>query len=184
MRCAFTYEMRLCRHPPFPTRAAGQICTSTSDCFYFPGCFAECVNQRCQCRQPYSAMPEPPEITYIPDSEAALEVAETVAGLEVAGDFFNLYRAMHPDAQAIIPQAAVVDWYQQEFTYVGEPAPRAVKVRFISWTWEVTGQTFSETAEVVLRQQVPDGTVVRDEVCLVEDQYCNSGGLSDGTELS
>jgi hypothetical protein len=175
MRCAFQYESSLCRLPPFPTRAAGQSCTSDSDCFYWPGCSAQCVNQRCKCTVFTAEMPEPPDITYIPDSEAALAVAAMVAGLEVSGDFFNLYRAMHPDAQAIIPQEAVVGWYQHDFTHVGEPAPRAVKVRFVSWTWQVTGQTYPETAEVVLRQQVPDGTVVRDEIRLVKDSLGNWG---------
>ena len=113
-----------------------------------------------------------------------MAAAETIAALEVAGDFYDLYRAMHPDAQAIIPREAMVGWYQHEFTHVGEPAPRAVKVRFISWTWEVTGQTYPETAEVVLRQQLPDGTVVRDEIRLVKDQFGNWGGFSVGTELS
>jgi hypothetical protein len=120
-------------------------------------------------------MPEPPEISYIPDAEAALTVAETVARLEVSGNFSNLYRSMHPDAQAIIPQEAVVSWYENEFMHVGEPAPSAIKVRFVSWTWEVTGKTYPETAEVVLRQQLPDGTIVRDEIRLVEDHYGNWG---------
>jgi hypothetical protein len=102
-------------------------------------------------------------------------VAETVAGLEVSGSFGLLYRSMHPDAQAIIPWEAVAGWYENEFTHVGEPAPRAVKVRFISWTWEVTGKTYPNTAEVALRQEFPDGTVVRDEVRLVKDQFGNWG---------
>jgi hypothetical protein len=176
LRCAPAYDIgSYCQQPPFPTRAAGQICTSHSDCLYWPGCYAECVNQRCKCTVFNTQMPEPPEIAYIPDSEAALAIAETVAALEVSGDFFTLYRSMHPDAQAIIPQEAVVGWYQHEFTHVGEPAPRAMKVRFISWTWPVTGKTYPETAEVVLRKQLADGTVIRDEIRLVKDYRGNWG---------
>jgi hypothetical protein len=116
---------------------------------------------------------EPPEFSYIPDSEAALTVAETVAGLEVAGNLGGLYRSLHPDAQALIPSEAVIGWYENEFTHFGEPTPRAIKVRFIAWTWEVTGKTYPDTAEVAMRQQLPDGAVVRDEVRLVKDQNGN-----------
>ena len=80
---------------------------------------------------------------------------------------------MHPDAQTIIPREAVTGWYENEFLYLGEPAARAIKVRFISWTWGVTGATYPETAEVALRQQLSDGTVVRDEVRLVKDPFGN-----------
>jgi hypothetical protein len=72
LRCAPTYETGWrCRLPPFPTRSAGQVCTSNSDCFSWPGRFAQYVDQRCQCRDPYRPMPEPPEISYIPDRKAA-----------------------------------------------------------------------------------------------------------------
>ena len=104
-----------------------------------------------------------------------MAAANTIAALEVASDLYDLNRSMHPDAQAIVPREAMIGWYTNEFTHSGEPAPRAIKVRFISWTWEVTGQTYPETAEVALRQQLPDGRVVRDEIRLVKDQFGNWG---------
>lgn len=176
MRCAPVYEFGpRCRFPPFPTRSAGQVCASNSDCFHWPGCFAECIGQRCQCREPYRPIPEPPEISLIPDTEAAMVAAESVAAQEVSGSPYYLYRSMHPDAQAIIPEEAVIGWYENEFARFGEPSPKAVKVRFVSWTWDVTGRTYPNTAEVALRQQFPDGTVVRDEVRLVKDRFGNWG---------
>jgi hypothetical protein len=102
-----------------------------------------------------------------------MTAAQSVAGLEVLGNLYDLYRSMHPDAQAIIPSEAMIGWYENEFTRFGEPVPKAVKVRFISWTWDVTGRTYPDTAEVALRQRFPDGTVVRDEVRLVKDHAGN-----------
>jgi hypothetical protein len=116
---------------------------------------------------------ERPDTPDVPDSEAALAVAEMLSGLEVTGSFRALYDAMHPDARAFIPREAVVGWYENAFMYPGEPAARAIKVRSISWTWDVTGQTYPETAEVALRQQLTDGSVIRDEVRLVKDPLGN-----------
>ena len=51
----------------------------------------------------------------------------------------------------------VVGWYDADF--VNSPVPSApVKLRFVSWTWEVTGQTYPGAAEVVMRQRNSDGT--------------------------
>jgi hypothetical protein len=100
-----------------------------------------------------------------------MAAANSIAALEVAGHLDDLYRSMHPDAQAVVPREAMIGWYTNEFTHLGEPAPTAIKLRFISWTWEVTGQTYPETAEVALRQQLPDQRVVRDEIRLVKDQF-------------
>jgi hypothetical protein len=175
LRCAVAYEVcpGFCTRPPMPTRAVGQVCTSHHDCFSWPGCFARCEDQRCTCTVTPALVTENPDMPDIPDAEAALAVAETMAGLEVTGDFQRLYDAMHPDAQTIIPREAVTGWYENEFLYLGEPAARAIKVRFISWTWDVTGTTYPVTAEVALRQQLADGTVVRDEVRLVKDPFGN-----------
>jgi hypothetical protein len=175
LRCAVAYEIcpGFCTRPPMPTRAVGQVCTSHHDCFSWPGCFARCEDQRCACTVTPALVTENPDLPDVPDTEAALAVAETMSGLEVTGDFQRLYDAMHPDAQAIIPREAVTGWYENEFLYLGEPAASAIKVRFISWTWGVTGTTYPEAAEVALRQQLADGTVVRDEVRLVKDPFGN-----------
>jgi hypothetical protein len=175
LRCAVAYEVcpGFCTRPPMPTRAVGQVCTSNYDCFSWPGCFARCQDQRCTCTVTPALVSENPNQPDIPDSEAALAVAETLSGLEVAGNFRRLYDAMHPDAQTIVSLEAVTGWYENEFMHFGEPAARATKVRFISWTWAVTGTTYPETAEVALRQALSDGTVVRDEVRLVKDPFGN-----------
>jgi hypothetical protein len=175
LRCAVGYEIcpGFCTRPPIPTRRVGQVCTSNYDCFSWPGCFARCEDQRCTCTVTPALVAERPDTPDIPDSEAALAVAEMLSGLEVAGEFDALYDAMHPDARAIIPPAAVVGWYENEFIYLGELPARAIKVRFISWTWDVTGTTYPETAEVALRQQPADGTELRDEVRLVKDPFGN-----------
>jgi hypothetical protein len=175
LRCAVAYEIcpGFCTRPPMPTRAVGQVCTASYDCFSWPGCFARCENQRCTCTVSPPLVDERSDLPDIPDSEAALAVAETVSGLEVMGGYRGLYDAMHPDARAIIPPEAVTGWYENEFMYRGEPAAKAIKVRFISWTWNVTGQTYPETAEVALRQQLTDGAVIRDEVRLVKDPLGN-----------
>ena len=175
LRCAVGYEIcpGFCTRPPMPTRAVGEVCTSHYDCFNWPGCFARCEDQRCTCTVTPALVSERPDTPDIPDSEAALAVAEMLSGLEATSGFRALYDAMHPDARAVIPREAVIGWYENEFMYRGEPAARAIKVRFISWTWGVTGQTYPETAEVALRQQLTDGTVLRDEVRLVKDPFGN-----------
>jgi hypothetical protein len=176
MRCAPGYEGGgHCTVPPFPTRSAGQPCASNSDCRHWPGCWAECVSHHCKCSDPIGPYADAPPTASLPDDDAAMAAAETVAALEVAGRIYNLYRDMHPDARAIIPLEAVVGWYENEFTRFAGPPPLAVKVRFITWTWEVTGRTYPDTAEVALRQDVPDGTVARDEVRLVKDDDGNWG---------
>ena len=56
---------------------------------------------------------------------------------------------------------------------MGTEAIEATKVRFIPWTWNVTGQTYPETAEVAFRQTDDTGNLVRGEVRLVQDPYGN-----------
>lgn len=87
--------------------------------------------------------------------------------LEAEGRFSELYAYMHPDAQAIIPEAAVVGWYQREFAPLGPGVSTVTDVRWASWTWEVTGATYPQTAEVSFRQPFSNGTVAEDVVRLV-----------------
>ena len=77
--------------PPIPTRAVGQACMSNYDCFSWPGCFARCEDQRCTCAATRALVAERPDAPDIPDSEAALAVAEMLSGLEVTGSFRALY---------------------------------------------------------------------------------------------
>lgn len=76
---------------------------------------------------------------------------------------------MHPDARAMVPREAVVGWYEAEFAPRG-PAPIEVdRVRFIDWTWGVTGRTYPRTAEVAYRQRLADGSEESGRVRLVQD---------------
>ncbi|MDQ2654974.1 MAG: hypothetical protein M3Z20_18235 [Chloroflexota bacterium] len=102
-----------------------------------------------------------------------MRAAEVVSALELSGDMYSMYRSLHPDAQVLIPQQAVTGWYKNEFLHFGEPPFKAMKVRFTSWTWGVTGETYPETAIVAMKQTLDDGTVVWDDVRLVQDSAGN-----------
>jgi hypothetical protein len=159
---------------PLTARFPGEVCVTNADCVHWPGCEAECIDQRCKCSGRWaSRYPDTDESPLVSDHDATLRAADLIAGLELRGDIYALYRSMHPDAKALIPQDAVIGWYRNEFLHFGEPDPRAVKVRFNSWTWEVTGQTYPETAEVATKQELEDGTVVWDEVRLAKDDNGN-----------
>lgn len=93
--------------------------------------------------------------------------AEFYSRLEAEGRFSELYAYMHPDAQAIIPEAAVVGWYQQEFAPMGPGVSTVTGIQWVSWTWEVTGAAYPQTAEVSFRQPFANGTVTEDVVRLV-----------------
>jgi hypothetical protein len=80
---------------------------------------------------------------------------------------------MHPNAQYNIPREAVIGWYQEKFAPLGAEVADPIKVRFISWTWDVTGQTYPQTADVAYRQRFADGREVRGEVRLVKDDRGN-----------
>lgn len=94
--------------------------------------------------------------------DAAIELSR----LESSGSWSDLYALMHPDAQAIIPIAAVTGWYANEY---GPQGPGLITVKGsqrVSWTWEVTGETYAAT-EVSVHQSFADGRVVEDVVRLV-----------------
>jgi hypothetical protein len=90
--------------------------------------------------------------------------------LEAAGLYSEIYAYLHPDAQAIIPEAAVVGWYANEFGPLGPGVITVSSVVYVSWTWPVTGHTYPVTAEVSFRQSFANGTVVDEVVRLVEYQ--------------
>ncbi len=86
--------------------------------------------------------------------------AVTYSELEAAGMFSELYDHMHSDAKAIIPESAVVGWYENEFAPLGPGVITHTRVKMVSWTWEVTGTTY-RTAEVSYTQPFADGTMGR-----------------------
>lgn len=100
--------------------------------------------------------------------QQAAATAVDLSELEATGAFDALYNRLHPDAQAIIPREAVVGWYATDFAPLGPGAATVTGVTVIDWTWGVTGQTYSNTAEVAYEQPFADGSVVEDVVRLVE----------------
>ena len=106
----------------------------------------------------------------VSDERAAADTAVALSRLEAAGEFDALYAEMHPDAQAVVPRAAVVGWYANEFAPLGPGVVTVSGVRFVEWTWAVTGETYFPTAEVAYAQPFDDGAVVEDVVRLVQDE--------------
>src|SRR5204863_9876471 len=85
----------------------------------------------------------------------------------------TLYDLIHPDAHEEVPRSAVVGWYENNFAPRGAAAAVILGVRFVSWTWQVTGKVYPYTAEVSYSQYFYDdggGTVESDVVRLVRDQ--------------
>jgi hypothetical protein len=174
LRCAPTGDVcSVCRRPPFATRGMGQRCASDNDCIASVVCDVACLKTRCACRDDgeLSGTPERADLPDIPATDAALAAAEVLSRLEVTGQFADLYDQMHPDAQAVIPVAAVTGWYENESPLRGAAPAEATKVRFIPWMWDVTGKTYPETADVAFRQRLADGTVIRAELRLVQDDH-------------
>jgi len=106
-------------------------------------------------------------------AQDAMEAAYFYSYLESVGDYNTEYDFIHPDARAIIPRAAVVGWFLDNY-WPRQPNPAVItSVQFISWTWDVTGATYPNTAEVSISQTFWDGglnTVEHDVVRLVQDR--------------
>ena len=103
------------------------------------------------------------------DERAAAQVAVQLSYLESIGDFNALYDRIHPDAHALVPRAAVIGWYQNEFYPLGPGVATVTGVRFVQWSWPVNGYTYPYTAEVSFVQPFANGTVLEDVVRLVQD---------------
>jgi hypothetical protein len=111
-----------------------------------------------------------PTSAFASDAQDAADMAYYLSELEANGQFNALYDLIHPDAHAIIPRAAVIGWYQNEFAPRGASPATITGVRFVSWTWAVTGKTYPRTAEVSFVQTFWDGganIVLEDVVRLV-----------------
>ncbi len=116
------------------------------------------------CPQPRDeSIPSPP------DAEQAAATAVYLSRLEVAGDLETLYAWLHPDAQAVVPEAAVAGWYREEWLPRGPEAIGVTGVDIGQWTWPVTGMTYPRTAEIAFEQAFADGSVVSDVLRLVQD---------------
>lgn len=104
------------------------------------------------------------------EQAAAADAAVELSFYEAAGDFNALYDRIHPDAHAVIPRAAAIGWFQEAFAPRGPGVATVTGVRFVEWTWAVTGTTYPITAEVSYEQPFADGTVEADVVRLVRDR--------------
>lgn len=113
--------------------------------------------------QPINAQQDPQ------DADAAAETARELSRLEAEGAFDTLYDRLHPDAQAIVPRAAVVGWYEHDFWPRGPGEITVTDVQFVSWMWPVTGVTYPNTAEISFSQPFAnEDSVISDVARLVE----------------
>jgi len=103
------------------------------------------------------------------DEADAAATAVDLSRLEAASDFNTLYDRIHPDVHAVVPRAAVIGWFQNEWAPLGPGVSTVTGVRFVAWTWEVTGVTYPFTAEVSFEQPFADGSIRQDVVRLVPD---------------
>lgn len=107
------------------------------------------------------------------DERAASEQAIYISELESEGRFSRIYNLMHSDSKAVSPREAVVGWYETDFAPL-EPQSitEILDVRFIRWTWDVTGERYRNTAEVDFIQPFGSGynvSYVEETVRLVEE---------------
>lgn len=103
------------------------------------------------------------------DGSAPVEAAVSQSRLEVTGNIFALYQQMHSDSRAEVPLYAVQYWYDTAFLPLRPEVIEYTDVRFLAWTWDVTGQAYPSAAEVSYTQAFADGSVVQDKVRLVEE---------------
>lgn len=96
------------------------------------------------------------------------ETAILLAQFESAGDLTSLLTYLHKDAAAIIPDAAIVGWYRNEWFPSGPGPITPYDVTTYNWTWEVNGVTYPNTAEVAFTQSFDNGSVANDVVRLVQ----------------
>ncbi len=104
------------------------------------------------------------------NADGATAAAVALSRLEAAGDFDALYDRLHPDAKKVVPQAAVVGWYEADFAPLGPGVITVQSARFEDWTWAVTGKRYPDTAVVAYTQPFADGTVAEDVVRLVQHE--------------
>ena len=103
------------------------------------------------------------------DEQAAMDTAVELSIYESEGNVNALYDRIHPDVHSVVPRAAVIGWYQNDFLPLGPGVAEVTGIRFLEWTWEVTGETYSQTAEVSFTQPFANGSVANDVVRLVQD---------------
>lgn len=96
------------------------------------------------------------------DEQAAADAARLFSRIEASRDYAALYKWLHPDARAIVPVAAVAGWFRDADAGKTTAELRVTSVRFVDWTWPVTGVTYPHTAEITFVQPYWSGGVERD----------------------
>lgn len=107
------------------------------------------------------------------DEREASNQAVHISELEAQGRFSRIYSLMHSDSKAIVPREAVVGWYETDVAPL-EPQPmnEILEVRFVRWTWGVTGERYRNTAEIDFIQPFGSGnnvTYTEETIRLVEE---------------
>lgn len=103
--------------------------------------------------------PKPtPKVDRQKEANAAAAVVVDLTKREMSGEFNAIYDMLHPDAHAAVPRGAVVGWYRHDYGPRGPRTGKVVEVRFIEWTWAVTGKTYQGAIEVTYRQPFNDGS--------------------------
>ncbi|MBA2247732.1 MAG: neutral zinc metallopeptidase [Chloroflexia bacterium] len=100
------------------------------------------------------------------DDVASVTAALTeLSRLEAAGNFQHVYDLMAPDARLLLPRTALVDWLNSGETPVAADDPENVEIDFDDWTWETSGEDYTDVATVTYAQDVAlDGDEVTREL--------------------
>lgn len=84
-------------------------------------------------------------------------VARTVNHLfemAAAGEFDDLYDAMHPDSQAVVERNVALNLFADVYSRVLVDQSQVVGMEFGAWTWEVNGETYQDSVAVDIVQPV------------------------------
>lgn len=101
------------------------------------------------------------------DLGAASAVAQQLSVLESESAWDALYDQLHPDSQLTVSRATVAYWYATYFAPNGPNPAEITGASLTSWTWPVTGRTYSQAAEISYTQTFGDGSTVDEVVRLV-----------------
>ncbi len=88
----------------------------------------------------------------------AAATAEELFGLAAAGEFNALYDRIHPDAHAVIPRVVAVRSFEEIYGQTQAGRAEITDAQLGEWTWQVTGQTYAEAAQVSFTQPYVDAT--------------------------
>ena len=101
------------------------------------------------------------------DPMRAAEYLSSLESNQYIPTLYTFYGYIHPDAAEVVPRGTVIGWYQEEFHPRGPQPAVAHDVTWLdSWTWGVTGKTYTDVAEVSFTQEFANGEVIEDVVRL------------------